>query len=90
MEAREAAFKAIYHIIEEGKPSHIVLKGILSELTGDRRDTAFVTRLVEGTVEMLIYLDHCIDFVSKVPVKKQARRLSDHVHGFRPRQRCRK
>ncbi|MBP5249857.1 MAG: 16S rRNA (cytosine(967)-C(5))-methyltransferase RsmB [Lachnospiraceae bacterium] len=71
MEAREAAFKAIYHIIEEGKPSHIVLKGILSDLSGDRRDTAFVTRLVEGTVEMMIFLDHCIDFVSKVPVKKQ-------------------
>ncbi len=71
MDTRELAFKTIYSILEEGKPSHVVLQDNLDGSGFDRRDRAFVTRLTEGVVEQLIFLDFCIDEVSKVKVKKQ-------------------
>ena len=36
----------------------------------DKRDKAFIKRLVEGTTERKIELDHHLDLVSNVPVKK--------------------
>ena len=63
MDARETAFNVIYNITEEGKPSHVVLKEALKTCDLDKRDRAFVTRLTEGTLERLIFVDHVIDAV---------------------------
>ncbi len=71
MDARELSFKTIYSILEEGKPSHVVLQENLDASALDKRDRAFVTRLTEGVIEQLILLDFCINEVSKVKVKKQ-------------------
>lgn len=71
MDTRETAYNSIYKILEEGKPSHVVLKEALENTGFDKRDKAFITRLTEGTIEQKIYLDYCIDAVSKVKVRKQ-------------------
>ncbi len=70
MDARETAFNVIYNITEEDKPSHVVLKEALKTCDLDKRDRAFVTRLTEGTLERLIFVDHVIGAVSNTKVKK--------------------
>jgi len=68
---RETAFQIIYKILEEGEHSHIVLRQALQmEKDAEKRDRAFVTRLVEGTLERLLTIDYILNQVSKTPVKK--------------------
>ena len=68
---RETAFQAIYKVLEEGEYSHVVLRQtLLLEKDAEKRDRAFVTRLVEGTLERLLTLDYILNQVSKTPVKK--------------------
>lgn len=68
---RETAFQVIYKVLEEEAKSHIVLRQTLKEeQEADKRDRAFVTRLVEGTLERRITLDYILNQVSKTPVKK--------------------
>jgi len=68
---RETAFLVIHKVLEEGGQSHVVLRQVLNqEKDAQKRDRAFVTRLVEGTLERLITLDYILDQVSKTPVKK--------------------
>lgn len=69
--ARETAFQIIYKVLEDGAYSHVVLTAALrEEADADKRERAFVTRLVEGTLERLITLDYILDHTSKTPVKK--------------------
>jgi len=68
---REIAFQIIYKVLEEGAYSHVVLRETLRmEENAEKRDRAFVTRLVEGTLERLITIDYILNQVSKTPVKK--------------------
>jgi len=68
---RETAFQVIYKVLEENEYSHVVLRHVLNqEQDAEKRDRAFVTRLVEGTLERLIIIDYILNQVSKIPVKK--------------------
>lgn len=68
---RDTAFQILYQVLEEGEYSHLVLAKMLKEeAEADKRDRAFVTRLVEGTLERLLTLDYMLNQVSKTPVKK--------------------
>ena len=68
---RETAFQVIYKVLEEDEHSHVVLRqALLLEKDAEKRDRAFVTRLVEGTLERLLTLDYILNQVSKTPVKK--------------------
>lgn len=68
---RETAFQVIYKVLEEESHSHVVLRQVLNqEKDAEKRERAFVTRLVEGTLEHLITIDYILNQVSKTPVKK--------------------
>ena len=68
---RETAFQVIFKVLEENAQSHVVLRQVLhAEQDAEKRDRAFVTRLVEGTLEHLITIDAVLNSVSKTPVKK--------------------
>ena len=57
--------------LKDGKPGHIVLKDTLdSYLYLDKASRGFITRLYEGSIEKMIYLDFVINNFSKTPVKK--------------------
>ena len=57
--------------LKDGKPSHIVLKDTLDNyLYLDKASRGFITRLYEGSIEKMIYLDFVINSFSKIPVKK--------------------
>ena len=70
MNIRNVALEDVIGILEEKKPLHTVL---LSSLNGieDKREKAFVARLVRGCVERAYSIDRIIDDVSSVPLKKQ-------------------
>lgn len=69
--ARETAARVIARVLEEGEPSHVVLRNALNqEQDAPKRERAFVTRLVEGTLERLITIDYILNTVSRTPVKK--------------------
>jgi len=68
---RETAFQVIYKVLEEGEHSHVVLRQALhAQRDAEKRDRAFVTRLVEGTLEHLLTIDYILNKLSKTPVKK--------------------
>ncbi len=71
-DAREAGLTCLLEILEKGRHSHVVLKEAL-ERHGElpKRERAFLTCLVEGTVERLYELDHIIDSFSKVKTAEQ-------------------
>jgi ribosomal RNA small subunit methyltransferase B len=56
--------------LKDGKPSHIVLKDTLDNyLYLDKASRGFITRLYEGSIEKMIYLDFVINSFSKTSVK---------------------
>ena len=68
---REAAAEALLQILEKDRMSHLIMRETLSEQTEwDARDRAFFTRLLEGTLEHLCFLDGELDSLSKTPVRK--------------------
>ena len=68
---RETAFKVLYQVLEQGEYSHLVLARVLKEeVQADKRERAFVTRLVEGTLERLLTIDYMLNQVSKTSVTK--------------------
>lgn len=68
---RSEALKALMMILEEKRPSHLVIRETLAACSGlDRRDRAFFTRLCEGTVEQQLRLDYVLSQCSSVPVRK--------------------
>lgn len=57
--------------LKDGKPGHIVLKDTLDNyLYLDKASRGFITRLYEGSIEKMIYLDFVINSFSKTPAKK--------------------
>lgn len=71
IDVREAGLSCLFEILEKGRHGHVVLKETL-ERCGElpKRERAFLTCLVEGTVERLYELDHIIDSFSKVRTAK--------------------
>lgn len=68
---REMALEILLETERNGAYPNVLLKQTLDKyLYMEKQDRAFLTRLVEGTVERKITLDHFLDQVSKTPVKK--------------------
>ncbi len=69
---REVCLDCLLEILERGRHGHLVLREALGALEGlPKRERAFLTCLVEGTVERLYELDYVIDCFSKVKTAKQ-------------------
>lgn len=67
---RSIAVLSLMKILEEKKLSHIVLRDALSAHPDwTPRDRAFVTRLVEGTLEYTIQIDFILNQISKTHTK---------------------
>lgn len=68
---RAIVLDILMEINENGGYSHLTINNALKKFQYlDKQDRAFITRLSQGTVEKLIYLDYVIDLYSKVCVKK--------------------
>ena len=59
-------------ILEYGGYSHVVLKKALDKHQYlEKQNRAFITRVVEGTIEYLLTIDAVIDQCSKTKVKRK-------------------
>lgn len=68
---REVVLDILLEVIEEGKYSHLVLRDVLDKYQFiDKKKRAFISRVVQGTLEHLIEIDYLINQVSSVKVKK--------------------
>ncbi|MBQ9699468.1 MAG: 16S rRNA (cytosine(967)-C(5))-methyltransferase RsmB [Lachnospiraceae bacterium] len=68
---REIILDILIEICEKGAYSHVVLRQSLRKYQYlDKRDRAFITRIVEGTLENKIYIDYVINQVSNIKVHK--------------------
>ena len=68
---REISADTLIEILEHGQFSHIYLKAVLDKYGYlEKSERAFITRLVNGTVERMIELDYIINSYSKTKVKK--------------------
>lgn len=71
MNERELALEILLQIVKEGELGHIVLRRALTQYQYlEKRKRAFVTRIVEGTLERMIEMDYIIDRFSKTPTGK--------------------
>ena len=71
VDTRELALEMLIEINERGAFSHIVLRSVLDKYQYlSKQDRAFMTRLVDGTIEYMLQLDYIIDSFSKTKVKK--------------------
>ena len=68
---REIVLEVLLEITEKGQFSHIILRDVLWKYQYlEKRERAFITRLIEGTLEHMIEIDYILDRFSKVKVKK--------------------
>ena len=68
---RELVLGVLLEVIRDGEYSHISLRNVLTKYQYlDKRDRAFITRVVEGTLEHMIEIDYIINQFSKVKVNK--------------------
>lgn len=91
VDTRELALEMLIEINERGSFSHIVLRSVLDKYQYlSKQDRAFMTRLVDGTIEYMLQLDYIIDSFSKDKGKEDEalhqkpsshERLPDKVHG---------
>lgn len=72
VQVREIALDALLEILEHGKLSHLVMGQLLRKYQYlEKQDRAFLSRLVEGTIERTITLDYILNqYSQKVPVHK--------------------
>ena len=69
---REIILETLLLITRDGEYSHIALKNVLDKYQYlEKRERAFITRVVEGTLERQIEIDYIINQFSKVIVNKQ-------------------
>ena len=72
MDMRELALGVLLEISAGEEYSHIALRNVLDKYQYlEKQERAFLTRLVEGTLERRMELDYIIDQFSSVKVKKQ-------------------
>ena len=68
---REIALETLLLITRDGEYGHIALSHVLSKYQYlEKRERAFITRVVEGTLERMIEIDYIIDCFSKVKTGK--------------------
>ena len=68
---REIILETLLSITRDGPYSHIALKNVLDTYQYlDKKERAFITRVVDGTLERMIELDYIINQFSKVKVNK--------------------
>ena len=68
---REVSMDTLIEILEHGQFSHIYLKQVLDKYAYfEKNERAFITRLVNGTVERKLTLDFIINNYSKTKVNK--------------------
>ncbi len=68
---REIVLETLLLITRDGEYSHVALKGVLDKYQYlEKRDRAFITRAVDGTLERMIEIDYIIDQFSKVKVSR--------------------
>ena len=69
--ARELVLETLLLITRDGEYSHIALKSVLDKYQYlNKKERAFITRVVEGTLECMIEIDYIIDQFSKTKVSK--------------------
>lgn len=68
---RELVVGVLLEVTRDGEYSHISLGNVLSKYQYlDKRDRAFITRVVDGTLEHMIEIDYIINQFSKVKTNK--------------------
>lgn len=68
---RDLVVEILLLVTRDGQYSHIALNQVLEKYQYlDKSDRAFITRVMEGTLERMIELDYITDQFSKVKVKK--------------------
>lgn len=68
---REIILGTLLDITRDGAYSHIALRNVLDKYQYlDKKQRAFITRVVEGTLEHMIEIDYIINQFSKVKVNK--------------------
>lgn len=68
---REIALETLLLITRDGEYSHIALSNVLLKYQYlEKRERAFITRVVEGTLERMIEIDYMIDQFSRVKTGK--------------------
>lgn len=68
---REIALETLLLITRDNEYSHVALKSVLDKYQYlEKRERAFITRVVEGTLERMIEIDYIIDQFSKIKVNK--------------------
>ncbi len=68
---RELALETLMEIFEGGSYSHLALRAVLEKYQYlGKKERAFLTRLVEGTIQRMLELDYILDRFSKVKTKK--------------------
>lgn len=68
---REIILETLLLITRDGEYSHIALKSVLDKYQYlEKKERAFITRVVEGTLERMIEIDYIINQFSKVKVNK--------------------
>lgn len=71
MTERELVLECLLEITRDGQYSHIALRNLLSKYQYlDKKERAFITRCVEGTLEHMIEIDYIISQFSKVKIQK--------------------
>lgn len=70
-ESREIILDILMEILEKGGHSHVILRQALEKYQYlEKQDRAFITRVVEGTIEYRLTIDAVIDQCSKVKTGK--------------------
>jgi len=68
---REIAVDILLLVLRDGEHSHIALKNTLDKHQHlEKRERAFITRVVNGTLERMIEIDYIINRFSKIEVRK--------------------
>lgn len=69
--SRELILETLLMITRDGQYSHIALKNVLDQYQYlDKKERAFITRVVNGTLEHMIEIDAILNRFSKVKVNK--------------------
>ncbi len=70
-ESRELILEILLEVLEKGAYSHVILRQALEKYQYlEKQDRAFITRVVEGTIEYKLTIDAIIDRCSSTPVRK--------------------
>lgn len=68
---REIVLETLLLITRDGEYSHIALKNVLDKYQYlEKKERAFISRVVNGTLERMIEMDYIIDQFSRIKVRK--------------------